>query len=72
MSRIIEKLGENQRHSRYRCGHCGPVKNPVCGKKNGTYRKVIECPNIDFFSAIDYEISKMDSETLRTTLHNIW
>ena len=29
---------------------------------------LIECPDIDFYSAIDYEISKLDSETLA---HNI-
>ena len=67
--RIIEKLGEKPTPIPVTdVVHCGPVKTEYAEIKRVHTDRVIECPNIDFYSAIDYEISKLDSETLA---HNI-
>ena len=67
--RIIEKLGERPTPIPVTdVVHCDPVKTEYAEIKRVHTDKVIECPDIDFYSAIDYEISKLDSETLA---HNI-
>ena len=48
--------------------HCEPVKTEYEEIRRIHTDKVIECPDIDFYSAIDYNVSKLDSETLG---HNI-
>ena len=48
--------------------HCEPVKTEYAEIKRVHTDKVIEKPEIDFYSAIDYEVSKLDSKTLA---HNI-
>ena len=48
--------------------HCEPVKTEYEEIRRIHTDKVIECPDIDFYSAIDYDVSKLDSETLG---HNI-
>ncbi|GIT71497.1 MAG: hypothetical protein Ct9H300mP28_13110 [Pseudomonadota bacterium] len=67
--RIFEKLGEKPTPIPVTdVVHCDPVKTEYAEIKRVHTDKVIECPDIDFYSAIDYEISKLDSETLA---HNI-
>ena len=48
--------------------HCEPVKTEYEEIRRIHTDKVIECPDIDFYSAIDYEVSKLDSKTLE---HNV-
>ena len=48
--------------------HCEPVKTEYEEIKRVHTDKVVECPDIDFYSAIDYEVSKLDSKTLA---HNV-
>jgi len=48
--------------------HCEPVKTEYEEIKRVHTDKVVKCPDIDFYSAIDYEVSKLDSKTLA---HNV-
>ena len=48
--------------------HCEPVKTEYQEIRRVHTDRVVERPEIDFYSAIDYGISKLDSETLS---HNI-
>ncbi len=48
--------------------HCEPVKKEYEEIKRVHTENVVERPEIDFYSAIDYEISKLDSKILA---HNI-
>jgi len=48
--------------------HCEPVKTEYEEIKRVHTDKVVKCPDIDFYSAINYEVSKLDSKTLA---HNV-
>ncbi|MEO1823945.1 MAG: hypothetical protein ABGX85_07925, partial [Candidatus Lambdaproteobacteria bacterium] len=52
--------------------HCEPVKTEYEEIKRVHTDKVIECPDIDFYSAIDYEVSKLDSKTLAHNVASIY
>jgi Polyketide synthase modules and related proteins len=71
--RIIEILGEKPTPIPVTdVVHCDPVKTEYEEIKRVHTDKVIECPDIDFYSAIDYEISKLDSETLANNIATIY
>ena len=71
--RIIENLGEKPTPIPVTdVVHCDPVKTEYEEIKRVHTDKVIECPDIDFYSAIDYEISKLDSETLANNIATIY
>ena len=48
--------------------HCEPVKTEYEEIRRIHTDRVVECPEIDFYSAIDYGVTKLDSESLS---HNI-
>ncbi len=52
--------------------HCDPVKTEYEEIKRVHTDKVIESPEIDFYSAIDYGISKLDTETLAHNIASIY